>query len=250
VDILITNDDGITSGALYLLRQELKDLGRIFIVAPDRDQSATSHSLTLYRPMRIERPEPDVFAVDGTPTDCVLIAAHGLLERAPDLVVSGVNRGPNMGDDVFYSGTVAAAIEGAMQGVPAIAVSLATSSGARADFQYACQYTRRLVGTVIEKGLPPKSVLNVNVPHLRDDEIKGVRVTRLGKRTYQDSLIERTDPRGRAYYWIGGDAPIWEPEEGTDFLAVDEGFVSVTPLRLDLTDDRLRATLSEWPLRA
>src|SRR6185369_12271549 len=139
VDILITNDDGITSGALYLLRQELQDLGRVFIVAPDRDQSATSHSLTLYRPMRIDRPEPDVFAVDGTPTDCVLIAAHGLLERAPDLVVSGVNRGPNMGDDVFYSGTVAAAIEGAMQGVPALAVSLASSGAGRVDFQYACQ---------------------------------------------------------------------------------------------------------------
>ena len=250
MNILITNDDGITSGALYLLRQELQDLGDVFIVAPDRDQSATSHSLTLYRPMRIERPEPGVFAIDGTPTDCVLVAAHGLLERAPDLVISGVNRGPNMGDDVFYSGTVAAAIEGAMQGVPAIAISLATSSGGRADFQYSCQFARRLVGTVLEKGLPPKSVLNVNVPQLRDDEIKGVRVTRLGKRTYQDTLIERTDPRGRAYYWIGGDAPIWEPVEGSDFLAVDQGYVSVTPLHLDLTDDALRKQLEKWPLRA
>ena len=250
MDILITNDDGITSGALYLLRQELQDLGRVFIVAPDRDQSATSHSLTLYRPMRIERPEPDVFAVDGTPTDCVLIAAHGLLERPPDLVVSGVNRGPNMGDDVFYSGTVAAAIEGAMQGVPALAFSLASAGAGRVDFQYACSFARRLVGTVLERGLPAKSVLNVNVPQRRDDEIKGVRVTRLGKRTYQDTLIERTDPRGRAYYWIGGDAPIWEPEEGTDFMAVDEGYVSVTPLHLDLTDNALRTTLESWPLRA
>jgi 5'-nucleotidase len=248
VNLLVTNDDGIASPALYLLRQELADLGRVFIVAPDRDQSATSHSLTLYRPMRIERPEPDVFAVDGTPTDCVLIAAHGLLEQPPDIVISGVNRGPNMGDDVFYSGTVAAAIEGAMQGVPALAISLATGAG-RADFQYACQFARRLVGTVLERGLPPKSVLNVNVPAVRDDEIKGVRVTRLGKRTYQDTLIERTDPRGRAYYWIGGDAPIWEPEEGTDFLAVDEGFVSVTPLHLDLTDRALREQLDGWALR-
>lgn len=246
MDILITNDDGITSSALYMLRQELSDLGRVFIVAPDRDQSATSHSLTLYRPMRIDRPEPDVFAVDGTPTDCVLIAAHGLLERPPDLVVSGVNRGPNMGDDVFYSGTVAAAIEGAMQGVPALAFSLAASG--RADFRYACQFARRLVGTVIERGLPAKSVLNVNVPHLRDDEIKGVRVTKLGKRKYQDALIERTDPRGRAYYWIGGDAPIWEPEPGSDFLAVDEGYVSVTPLHLDLTDTALMGTLEGWRL--
>ena len=246
MNILVTNDDGITSGALYLLKQELQDLGRVFIVAPDRDQSATSHSLTLYRPMRIERPEPDVFAVDGTPTDCVLIAAHGLIDEKIDLVVSGVNRGPNMGDDVFYSGTVAAAIEGAMQGVPGVAVSLAASG--RADFQYACQFTRRLVGTVLERGLPPKCVLNVNVPHLRNDEIKGVRVTRLGKRTYHDSLIERMDPRGRAYYWIGGDAPIWEPEEGTDFLAVDQGYVSVTPLHLDLTDNVLRTRLEEWRL--
>jgi len=246
VNILVTNDDGITSGALYLLKQELQDLGRVFIVAPDRDQSATSHSLTLYRPMRIERPEPDVFAVDGTPTDCVLIAAHGLIDEKIDLVVSGVNRGPNMGDDVFYSGTVAAAIEGAMQGVPGVAVSLAASG--RADFQYACQFTRRLVGTVLERGLPPKCVLNVNVPHLRNDEIKGVRVTRLGKRTYHDSLIERMDPRGHAYYWIGGDAPIWEPEEGTDFLAVDQGYVSVTPLHLDLTDNVLRTRLEEWRL--
>ena len=246
MNILVTNDDGITSGALYLLKQELQDLGRVFIVAPDRDQSATSHSLTLYRPMRIDRPEPDVFAVDGTPTDCVLIAAHGLIDEKIDLVVSGVNRGPNMGDDVFYSGTVAAAIEGAMQGVPGVAVSLAASG--RADFQYACQFTRRLVGTVLERGLPPKCVLNVNVPHLRNDEIKGVRVTRLGKRTYHDSLIERMDPRGRAYYWIGGDAPIWEPEEGTDFLAVDQGYVSVTPLHLDLTDNVLRTRLEEWRL--
>ena len=247
MNILVTNDDGITSGALYLLKQELQDLGRVFIVAPDRDQSATSHSLTLYRPMRIDRPEPDVFAVDGTPTDCVLIAAHGLLDEKIDLVVSGVNRGPNMGDDVFYSGTVAAAIEGAMQGVPGVAVSLAASG--RADFLYACQFTRRLVGLVMERGLPPKCVLNVNVPQLRDDEIKGVRVTRLGKRTYQDSLIERTDPRGRAYYWIGGDAPIWEPEEGTDFTAVDQGYVSVTPLHLDLTDTSLLHTLEDWKLK-
>ena len=247
MNILVTNDDGITSGALYLLKQELQDLGRVFIVAPDRDQSATSHSLTLYRPMRIDRPEPDVFAVDGTPTDCVLIAAHGLIDEKIDLVVSGVNRGPNMGDDVFYSGTVAAAIEGAMQGVPGVAVSLAASG--RADFQYACQFTRRLVGTVLERGLPPKCVLNVNVPQLRDDEIKGVRVTRLGKRKYHDSLIERTDPRGRAYYWIGGDAPVWEPEEGTDFTAVDQGYVSVTPLHLDLTDTSLLNTLTDWRLK-
>ena len=247
MDILITNDDGITSTALYLLRQELQDLGRVFIVAPDRDQSATSHSLTLYRPMRIERPEPGVFAVDGTPTDCVLIAAHGLLERAPDLVVSGVNRGPNMGDDVFYSGTVAAAIEGAFQGLPALAISLVASGVS--DFSYACRFARSLVDTVIERGMPPKSVLNVNVPNRPGSEIRGVQVTKLGSRVYADTLIERIDPRGRSYYWIGGDAPVWQPEPGSDFLAVDQGYVSVTPLHLDLTDNALRAKLEGWPLR-
>ena len=248
MNILVTNDDGITAPALYLLRQELSDLGKVHIVAPDRDQSAMSHALTLQRPMRIDRPEPDVYAVDGTPTDCVVAGMHGLLAEAPDLVVSGVNRGANMGDDVFYSGTVAAAIEGAMQGLPGIAVSLVTPN-ARADFAYACGFVRRLVEVVLKEGLPAKSVLNVNVPDRRAADIQGVRITRLGERKYTDELIERADPRGRAYYWIGGDAPVWERTPETDFLAVDEGYVSVTPLHLDLTDNALRARLGGWTLR-
>jgi len=247
MNILVTNDDGITAPALYGLREQLKDLGRVFIVAPDRDQSATSHSLTLNRPMRIERPEPDVYAIDGTPTDCVLVSTHGLLPFKPDLVVSGVNRGPNMGDDVFYSGTVAAAIEGAFQGLPALAISLVASGVA--DFTYACAFARSLVDTMVERGLPNKSVLNVNVPNRPAAEIQGVKVTKLGMRVYEDSLIERVDPRGRNYYWIGGDAPIWQPEPGSDFLAVDEGYVSVTPLHLDLTDNALRIRLEEWRLK-
>jgi 5'-nucleotidase len=245
--ILVTNDDGYRSDGIRVLAEALKAVGAVTIVAPVDEKSAIGHALTLRHPLRLESVSDHIYCVDGTPTDCVLIAAHGLLDQKIDLVVSGVNRGPNMGDDVFYSGTVAAAIEGAMQGVPGVAVSLAASG--RADFLYACQFTRRLVGMVLERGLPAKSVLNVNVPQLRDDEIKGVRLTRLGKRTYQDSLIERTDPRGRAYYWIGGDAPIWEPEEGTDFLAVDQGYVSVTPLHLDLTDNSLLSTLAEWRLK-
>jgi len=246
MNILVTNDDGITSSALYGLREALSGLGRIFIVAPDRDQSATSHSLTLHRPMRIENPEPDTYAIDGTPTDCVLVATHGLLPERPDLVVSGVNRGPNMGDDVFYSGTVAAAIEGAMQGLPAIAVSLVASG--LADFTYACAFTRRLVDIVRAQGLPEKSVLNVNVPNRPAAEITGVEVTRLGRRVYDDALIERLDPRGRKYYWIGGDAPVWDPEPESDFLAVHEGRVSVTPIHLSLTDEPLRRRLAEWRL--
>ncbi len=246
MNILVTNDDGIASPALLGLRAALADLGRVFIVAPDRDQSATSHSLTLYRPMRIENPEPDVYAVDGTPTDCVLVALHGLLPERPDLVVSGVNFGPNMGEDVFYSGTVAAAIEGAMQGLPALAVSLVTTG--LADFTYACAFTRRLVDRVRAEGMPPKSVLNVNVPPLPATAITGVEVTKLGTRAYDDALIERVDPRGRKYYWIGGDTPVWEPEPQSDFLAVHEGRVSVTPLHLDLTDNALRRRLAEWRL--
>jgi len=188
-----------------------------------------------------------VYAIDGTPTDCVLVSTHGLLPFKPDLVVSGVNRGPNMGDDVFYSGTVAAAIEGAFQGLPALAISLVVSGVA--DFTYACAFARSLVDTMVERGLPPKSVLNVNVPNRPAAEIKGVKVTKLGMRVYEDSLIERVDPRGRNYYWIGGDAPIWQPEPGSDFLAVDEGYVSVTPLHLDLTDNALRTRLEEWRLK-
>ncbi len=247
MNILVTNDDGITASALYALREQLSDLGRVFIVAPDRDQSATSHSLTLYRPMRIEQPERDVYAIDGTPTDCVLMSNNGLLPEPPDLVVSGVNRGPNMGDDVFYSGTVAAAIEGALQGLPALAVSLVASG--LADFTYSAELTRRLVGAVLERGLPPKTVLNVNVPNRPRAEVEGVKITRLGTRVYQDTLIERLDPRGRKYYWIGGDAPIWEPAPESDFLAVDQGYVSVTPLQLDLTNNPLRMQLANWGLK-
>lgn len=244
MNILVTNDDGITATALYGLRETLSDLGRVFIVAPDRDQSATSHGLTLHRPMRIENPDRDVYAIDGTPTDCVIAATHGLLPVAPDLVVSGVNRGPNMGDDVFYSGTVAAAIEGAMQGLPALAFSLVASG--LADFSYACGFARRLVEVVRREGLPAKSVLNVNVPNRPAAEITGVEITRLGKRVYQNALVERTDPRGRKYYWIGGDQPVWEQAPESDFLAVEAGRVSITPLHLLLTDEPLRERLAGW----
>jgi 5'-nucleotidase len=246
MNILVTNDDGIAAPALFLLRKELSSLGKVHIVAPDRDQSAMSHALTLQRPMRIDRPEPDVYAVEGTPTDCVVAGMHGLLAAPPDLVVSGINRGANMGDDVFYSGTVAAAIEGAMQGLPAIALSLVTSRGG--DFAYACGFARRLVERVLAEGMPPKSVLNVNVPDRPAADIRGVRITRLGERRYKDELIERADPRGRAYYWIGGDEPVWVNEDDTDFLAVSEGFVSVTPLMLDLTHHRARAEMEKWHL--
>jgi 5'/3'-nucleotidase len=244
--ILITNDDGIHAPALLALQAELTVLGPVTVVVPDRDQSATSHSLTLHRPLRIHRHEDGRFSTDGTPTDCVVIAFHGLLEQRPDLVVSGINHGPNMGEDVFYSGTVAAAIEGAMQGVPAIACSLVTSEPC--DFADGARFVRRLAEEVVRRGLGGKRVLNVNLPHRSWREVRGIRLTRLGTRVYSDTLIEKTDPRGRAYYWIGGQQPVWEQQEGTDFGAVEEGYVSVTPLSLDLTDYRAVVEMEQWNL--
>jgi 5'/3'-nucleotidase len=245
--ILVTNDDGFHAPALFRLRESLAPLGRVVIVAPDRDQSATSHSLTLHRPFRIQQHEQDVFSVDGTPTDCVVTAWYGLLDNPPDLVVSGINHGPNMGEDVFYSGTVAAAIEGTIQGAPAIAASLATR--APADFVEPARWIADLARRVMERGLPRRQLLNVNLPHRPWGEIREVRLTRLGSRVYRDTLVKKVDPRGRDYYWIGGQDPVWEDVEGTDFHAVQSGCISVTPMRLDLTDETALVDLDAWQLR-
>jgi 5'-nucleotidase len=246
VNILVTNDDGIFAPALQALKRELTRLGRVVIVAPDRDQSATSHSLTLHRPFRIQRHEEDVYSVDGTPTDCVVTAWYGLLDSLPDLVVSGINHGPNMGEDVFYSGTVAAAIEGTLQGAPSVAVSLVTRE--RTDFVEPAAFVARLVERVVEHGLAPRRLLNVNIPHRPWSEVRGVRITRLGSRVYRDTLVRKVDPRGRDYYWIGGQDPVWQSTEGTDFHAVEQGAISVTPLRLDLTDGPAQLDMESWML--
>ena len=244
--ILITNDDGIFAPALRALRTALAPLGRVITVAPDRDQSATSHSLTLHRPFRIHRHELDVYSVDGTPTDCVVCAWYGLLDAPPDLVISGINHGPNMGEDVFYSGTVAAAIEGTLQGAPSLAASLVTRE--MTDFVEPAGFVARLARQVVDRGLPRRGLLNVNLPHLPWEAVEGVKVTRLGSRVYKDTLVRKVDPRGRDYYWIGGEDPVWEAQAGTDFQAVHEGWVSVTPLRLDLTDEPSMRSMDGWKL--
>lgn len=244
--VLLTNDDGIWAPALVALRESLAPFGRVITVAPDRDQSATSHSLTLHRPFRIHRHDEDTYSVDGTPTDCVVCAFYGLLDVKPDLVISGINHGPNMGEDVFYSGTVAAAIEGTLQGSPSIAASLVTRE--RTDFRDAAAFVARIARQVLERGIGPRRLLNVNLPFRPWEAIEGVAVTRLGSRRYRDTLIKKVDPRGRAYYWIGGEDPVWEPTPGTDFHAVHEGWISVTPLRLDLTDDAAFDGLKGWSL--
>lgn len=245
--ILVTNDDGISSPALLQLRKHLQPYGRVTIIAPDRNQSATSQSLTLHRPLRIHPLEPDVYSVDGTPTDCVLIAFHGKLVEPPDFVVSGINHGPNMGEDVFYSGTVAAAIEGVLQGVPAISASLVTRQPT--DFAEPAASVGRLVRQVLERGVPPRMLLNVNFPFRPFSEIRGLQLTRLGSRVYEDTLVKKVDPRGKDYYWIGGEDPVWRPLPGTDFHAVHEGMISVTPMRLDLTDGDAIAGMASWALQ-
>ena len=244
--LLLTNDDGIGSPALARLKRVLSPLGRVTIVAPDRNQSATSQALTLHRPLRIHTLGDDTYSVDGTPADCVLVAFHGKLLERPDLVVSGINHGPNMGEDVFYSGTVAAAIEGALQGVPAFALSLVTRQAT--DFAEAADVVGHLLRQILARGMPDRMLLNVNLPFRPRAGLKGVQLTRLGSRVYEDTLVKKVDPRGRDYYWIGGEDPIWKPVEGTDYHAVDLGYVSVTPLQLDLTDEGARTALREWNL--
>jgi len=236
MDILVTNDDGIHAPGLRALADAVGALGDVTIIAPDREQSATSHSLTLHRPLRINRVEERVLSVDGTPTDCVLLGVHGFLKQRPGLIVSGINHGPNMGEDVSYSGTVSAATEGTFLGIPSIAVSLATWTPQ--DFEPAKAIVRHLVRSLFARGIPPRLCLNVNIPALPRGEIKGLRVTRLGRRMYHDVIVEKRDPRGKLYYWIGGEDVTWESDETSDWHAVQSGYVSLTPLTLELTDYR------------
>jgi 5'-nucleotidase len=232
--ILVTNDDGVYSEGIKLLAGALSDLGEVIVVAPDREQSATGHSLTLSRPLRMQQLEKNWFSVDGTPTDCVNLAVLWLLRRRrPDLVVSGINFGLNLGDDVTYSGTVSATFEGTLLGIPSVAFSQEVAPGF--SFEAAAVFARQMIGALVEeKNLPGDLLLNVNVPA---GGIRGVSLTRLGHRIYQQSVVEKVDPRGRKYYWIAG-TPEWQTEKGTDHAAVASGRVSVTPLHLDLTDYR------------
>ena len=241
--ILLTNDDGIQSEGLTALEESLCSVGDIYTVAPDRAQSSMSHALTLHRPLRVHELSPRRMSVDGTPVDCVKLALTGLLRVKPDLLVSGINKGPNLGDDIIYSGTVSAAIEGALLGIPAIAVSLVTFENF--DFHVAAEFTAALVARWQQQAIPAGTLFNVNVPLLPKQQLKGWKLTRMGKRHYSENIVERVDPRGGKYYWIGGDDLGFAHDDGTDCVAVHEGFVSVTPLQVDLTDHKL---LNEAPL--
>ena len=241
--ILVTNDDGVYSPGIQVLAKHLRELDTVVIVAPDRERSAAGHSMTLHRPLLIEEIKESMYSVNGTTTDCVNIAVKGLLKETPRLVVSGINKGPNLGDDVTYSGTVAGAIEGILLGIPSLAISL----NGRENFRFAeaAEVALCTARRILEQGIPAGTLLNINVPNLPLSEVLGTRITRLGKRIYHQMTVERIDPRGKKYYWIGGGEPDWEREEGTDLDAVDRKMVSITPIHLDMTDyasfDRLKA---------
>lgn len=246
--ILLSNDDGILARGLSILEKACEPLGELYVVAPDREQSATSHSLTLHHPLRPVRLGERRWQVDGTPTDCVLIACEELLDSRPDVVISGINHGPNMGEDVLYSGTVAAAMEGLALGIPSVAVSFA-GSVLRADALLETQVD--LLTTLLRRltslpAMPRDTLLNVNLPPIAAQDVKGFRLTRLGRRVFSDSITRMKDPWGREILWIGGGSVEWSGPEDSDFRAVHDGYVSVTPLHLDLTHRAVLDTAVDW----
>ncbi len=253
--ILVTNDDGVDVPGISVLARALRELGRVVIVAPDRDMSAVSHALTLKHPLRVRQHAEDVYSVDGTPTDCVNLGVFNLLGRSIDLVVSGINRGYNLGDDITYSGTVAAAFEGTLLGYPSVAISRAAPRPDSPDppwlhdppegYEAAGRFAAGLARRILERGMPEDTILNVNVPLA---PLRGVRCTRLGRRIYKEGVIERIDPSGRQYYWIGGTPPEWTDDPRSDYAAVTSGSISITPLHLDMTNDRVMQQLASWDL--
>ncbi len=245
--ILATNDDGIRAEGLQVLTNALTGLGRVVVVAPELEQSASSHAITLDKPLRINEYGTNNFGVSGTPTDSVLLAVRGILDRYPDLLVAGINKGPNMGEDVTYSGTVAAAIEGSILGIPSIALSMASWDSVPLDV--AADVSRYLCAEMLKHDIPRGSLWNVNIPPLQREELEGIRITRLGSRVYNDVIIKKKDPRGKDYFWIGGGDPGWDAGKDTDFTAVTEGYISVTPLRLDMTDCKAILDLKKWNLK-
>src|SRR3989442_12414750 len=243
--LLLTNDDGVHAAGLAALEQALAELGDAYVLAAEREQSACGHALTLHRPLRVDRLGERWFAVNGTPSDCVNLGVLGFLPETPVLIVSGVNHGSNLGDDVTYSGTVSAAMEGTLLGVPSVAISQVGG----ADFTEAGRAARLVGARGLVEGLPSKTLLNVNVPAA---PVRGVRMTRLGHRVYEGKIVEQRDPRGRTHYWIGAGEPRWEALEGTDMAAIHEGYISVSPVHLELTHHRVLAHMSDWadPLSA
>jgi len=246
MNILLSNDDGWRADGLRALEAALEGLGRLTLVAPDRNRSAASNSLTIDMPIRIVERDGHRYAVNGTPTDCVHLAISGLFKEEHQLVVSGINDGANLGDDVLYSGTVAAAMEGRFLGLPSVAISLVHDGGTERHFASAARIARDIVSRLISSPLQDVSVLNVNVPNLPFEQLQGVQVTRLGVRHRAQPVVRGTDPRGRSVYWVGAPGDGQDAGPGTDFYAVQHGFVSVTPLQVDLTRNSALLPLDVW----
>jgi 5'/3'-nucleotidase len=246
VKILVSNDDGYRSRGIRLLKEALASLAEVTVVAPDRNRSGASNSLTLDVPLRVFESEPGIHYVQGTPTDCVHLAISGLFDYEHDMVVSGINDGANLGDDVLYSGTVAAAIEGRFLGLPALAVSLCTTADAQSHFETAARVARELVARLLASPLEPTHILNVNVPNLPFAALQGYRSTRLGFRHRSERILPARDPRGRPVYWVGPAGPQQDAGAGTDFEAIAQGCVSVTPLQIDLTRHSALPAMQQW----
>ena len=250
--ILVTNDDGVSYPGLLALAQSMREVGEVTVLAPNKNWSASGHVKTLHRPLRIRQTALAdgtlAFTSDGAPSDCVALAVLGFIEKKIDLVVSGINPYGNLGDDVTYSGTVTAAMEAAISGLPGIAFSLdaPTDFQGKKDFGPASQIAQAIVKEASKHKLPHNTLLNVNIPFLFMEDIQGIRVTRLGLRVYRNELVSRDDPYGRPYYWIGGEAPTGVPEEGTDIGALNDGYVSISPVHLDMTAYTLMDEVSDW----
>ena len=250
--ILVTNDDGVQAPGLLALAQAMRNLGNVTVLAPDKNWSASGHVKTMHRPMRVRETmladSTPALTSDGAPSDCVALALLGILEETVDLVVSGINPHANIGHDVTYSGTVTAAMEAAIAGIPGIAFSVnSMPEHGQVDYGPAARVAQKIIAKVISNGKLPKDVLlNVNIPYLKDHEFKGIQVTRQGLRLYNDELVRRIDPHGRPYYWIGGDFPTGVVEDGTDYGALNDGYISITPLQLDLTAWQAMEWLQGW----
>jgi len=240
--VLLTNDDGIWDSGIRVLRKFVESEWDTVLIAPDREQSAASHALTLNRPLRVNKIDSSTMAVDGTPTDCIMLALNGLLDRKPDLVISGFNKGANLGDDVIYSGTVAAAAESTILAVPAIAVSLVDPENT--DMEWSTEIIMKIAKTVLNQHLPKGIFINVNIP----SRWSGGRyeITNLGTRSYRDIIVEKIDPRGKHYYWIGGQVEKWKGDDNCDFAAIERGNVSITPLHLDMTAEYVLDDIGKW----
>ena len=243
--ILLTNDDGYAAPGLLALKRALDKIGEVAVMAPDQNWSAGGHVKTMHKPLRISKVQladgSDAYTSSGAPSDCVALVLLGAIDFKPDLIVSGINAGSNLGHDVTYSGTVTAAMEGTLSGLPSLAVSVEASEA----YAPAADFAARLAPIVLQQGLPPNVLLNINVPR---GLIKGLQITRLGQRVYHDELVTRLDPRGQPYYWIGGEAPTGLPDDGTDVGALHHGYISITPLKMDMTAANFIDTLKTWSL--